>query len=88
MNITSDKNVMVFKNKDGFYSISLSRKNNNDEWESAYFPVRFGKDVSIENKTLITIKEAWLSFYVNEKDEKKYTNFYIFINKYDKVKSK
>ena len=86
MNVKTEKNVMIFVNDKGFYSMSVSRKTESGEYENAYFPVMFKKDVKVENKTLIKINDAWLSFYKTEKDSKKYTNFYVFINDFEIVK--
>jgi hypothetical protein len=76
MNITTDKDVMIFK-KDNKYSVAVSKKNPNGEYEKAYIKIEFNKDVELEDKTLIKIKNAWLSFYNWEYKGKKGTTFYI-----------
>ena len=78
--------VMIFKNTfdNGVsYSTTVSHKNINDEYENAFINVRFKKDVDVENKSKIIIKNAWLDFYEN-KDGKDI--FYIFISDFDLVK--
>ena len=59
--------VMVFVNeREGrkSYSIGISKKMQDDiHYENGYMPVKFKKDVSVDNKTKIDIKKAWLSFY-------------------------
>ena len=83
MNIECEKEKMIFRNeKDGkvFYSIGLSKKNQDGKYTSGYMPCRFPKDANIENKTKIKILNAWLDFWV---DDKKITHPYIFINKYE-----
>lgn len=75
----------IFKDKDGKYKVGLSKKNQKDEWEKAYFPVRFRKDVELENNTKIYIKDYWLDFYNWKYEEKKGTTFYFFINKFETV---
>ena len=83
MNIECEKEKMIFRNeKDGkvFYSIGLSKKDQNGKYTSGYIPCRFPKDTNIENKTKIKILNAWLDFWV---DDKKITHPYIFINKYE-----
>ena len=67
MNISNDKNVMIFK-QDKKYVVGISKKNKNGEYERAYFPIQFNQGVELENKTLIKIKNAWLSFYNWEKE--------------------
>ena len=83
MNIECEKEKMIFRNeKDGkvFYSIGLSKKNQDGKYTSGYIACRFPKNANIENKTKIKILNAWLDFWV---DDKKITHPYIFINKYE-----
>lgn len=78
--------IMIFKNvfDNGVsYSTTISHKNVNDEYENAFINVRFRKDVNVENKSKIIIKNGWLDFYQN-KDGKDI--IYIFINEFDLVK--
>lgn len=85
MNIECEKEKMIFRNeKDGkvFYSIGLSKKNQDGKYTSGYIACRFPKNTNIENKTKIKILNAWLDFWV---DDKKITHPYIFINKYEMI---
>lgn len=84
MNIIEEKEKTIYKNeKDGkvSYAIGLSRKKEDGTFDLGYLPCRFKKDVKLENKTKIKIKQAWLDFY---KVEKK-TFIYIFINDFEKA---
>lgn len=46
------------------YNLSISSKNQNDEWESGSMPVRFKKDITPpENRTRIKITDGWLKPY-------------------------
>ena len=84
MEIISNREEMIFKNeKDGkiSYSIGLSRKKEDGTYENGYIPVRFRKDVELDNQTKIKIKNAWLDFFKIEKR----TLLYIFINDFEKV---
>lgn len=84
MQIVEDKDVMIFRQKKDnkrFYSIGLSRKDQNGNYINGYITAVFKKDVDIANKTKIKIKEAWLGF--NVKDKRTYPH--IFINDYDIV---
>lgn len=86
MQVISDREEMIFRqDKDGkrFYSIGLSRKDQNGNFINGYMTVVFKKDVELENKTKIKIKEAWLGF--NVKDKKTYPH--IFINDFEVVES-
>lgn len=83
MNIECEKEKMIFRNeKDGkaYYSIGLSKKNQDGTYTSGYITCRFPKEANIPNKTKIKILNAWLDFWV---DDKKITHPYIFINKYE-----
>ena len=83
MNIECEKEKMIFRNeKDGkaYYSIGLSKKNQDGTYTSGYITCKFPKNANIENKTKIKILNAWLDFWV---DDKKITHSYIFINKYE-----
>lgn len=77
--------LIIFKiEKEGrnYYSTSISHKNFDGEYEYSSIPVKFRKNVDVEDKQFIFIKEAWLDFYkYNEKEQ-----VFIFINDFDKVK--
>lgn len=82
MNFKDDFIVMVFtKEIEGrkLYSIGLSKKNQNGGYDKGYMSVRFKKDVVINNKTRIKVKDAWLSFNTNEGK----TFPFIFINDFE-----
>lgn len=84
MEIISNRDEMIFKSVHDdkiSYSIGLSRKNQDGSWDNGYMPVRFKKDVNIENKTKIKIKTAWLDFY--KVDNK--TTVYLFISEFETV---
>ena len=83
MNIDCEKEKMIFRNENNgkvFYSIGLSKKNQDGTYTSGYITCRFPKNANIENKAKIKILNAWLDFWV---DDKKITHPYIFINKYE-----
>ena len=78
MNITNDRNVIVYKNKYGKYSVMISKKNMDGEYENAFIPIQFNKEVELENKTTIKIVNAWLSFYeLTKEDGTTETRFFI-----------
>lgn len=82
MNITNNRAVMVFKNENK-YVVGLSKKKQNGEYENAYIKIEFNKDVELEDKTLIEIKNAWLSFYNWEYDGKKGTTYFIKCSEFE-----
>lgn len=74
--------VMVFvKEYEGrkIYSIGLSKKNKEGGYDNGYISARFKKDIILDNKTRIKVKESWLSFNVNENK----TFPFIFINDFE-----
>lgn len=80
MKVISDRIEMIFRNeKDGkvFYSVGMPTKKQDGTYENNYGNIKFRNDVSLENKTKIKIKEAWLGCYKN--------NLYIFVNDFEKV---
>lgn len=64
MNITGQ--TLIFRNEFG-YSTSISRKNQDGEYEKMYLSVQLPKGVKLENKTKINITKGFLSFY-NDKN--------------------
>lgn len=86
MDIISKQEHMIFKNeKDGkiSYQIGLSKKKEDGSYENGYIPVRFRKDIELNDRTKIKIKSAWLDFFKIEKR----TMLYIFINDFEKVEN-
>ena len=84
MKSTFTGQAMVFaKELNGrtIYSVSISRKNQNDEWENASILINFADKPEIPNKTTVDIKNAWLTFYF--KKDSKIPVFYLFCNDYE-----
>lgn len=77
--------TMIFKNNNGFYSTTLSKKKQDGSYDKAYINVSFRSGVTLENKTLINIKNGWLSFDKYEKEGKTNTYLKIFVNDFDVV---
>lgn len=91
MNITNEQAIMIFKREyqgNTFYSVGLSKKKQDGNYENGYMPCQFKKGVSLEDKTKIYIKHAWLSFYLKDipNSESKQTMPYIFINEFETLK--
>ena len=95
MNITNDREVKIFRfdEKDKTtneiiktkYTVGIHRKLENGEYESGFFPIQFNKGIEVEDKSKITIKKAWLSFYNWEMQGKKGTTFFIKCSEFDKA---
>lgn len=61
INISQSK-IIVFKNDYG-YSVPISSKNIDGEYENMYISANFPRDTQIENKTKILITKGFLSWY-------------------------
>ena len=84
MNITNDRPVMIFRREyqdKVFYNVGLSKKNKDGSYTNGYMSVQFKNDVSLNDKTKIKIKNAWLTFYLKDSETKPY----IFINDFEVV---
>lgn len=53
---------MIFSSEKG-YSTSISKKNQDGQYERMYLTVQLPKEDILENKTQIDVKEGFLSFY-------------------------
>lgn len=84
MRLENEHPVTIFSkeyNGNVYYNMGLSKKDQNNKYINGYMPCRFRKDVEIDDKKKIYIKEAWLDFYLKDKETKPY----VFINKFDYV---
>ena len=67
LNVTGK--VMIFKNEKGIYSTSISNKRQDGTYENMYITVGFPRGTELENKTIVEIKDAFLSFYTTGTEE-------------------
>lgn len=84
MNINSERPLMVFKreyNGRVYYSLGISKKEMNGTYTNGYMPCEFKKGVSVNDKTRIYLKNAFLTFYLKDKQ----TVPYIKILEYETV---
>lgn len=84
MKVISEREETIYRNESNGetrYSIALSKKKEDGEYENGYMKVVLRKGVSIPNKSKIKITDAWLSF--NTFNNKTYP--YIFINNFDLI---
>lgn len=84
MHIKENEEVMIFKSDKGYYSIGMSRKDRNNQFYHGYLPCMLKNGLSVENKTRIKIKEAFISFYI--KDDK--TIPYVMILSFEELGEK
>lgn len=84
MEIISNNEEMIFRkdyNGKPMYSIGLSKKDINGKYVNGYMSCYFKQGTDIADKTKIKIKDAWLSFYLKDKQ----TIPTLFINEYEIV---
>jgi len=58
--------TMIFKNENGFYTTSISRKKEDGTYENMKMFVNFRNGIEVANKTKINIKDGFISFYKNK----------------------
>lgn len=84
MNVNSERPIMVFKREYNgriYYSLGISKKEMNGTYTNGYMPCEFKKGVSVNDKTRIYLKNAFLTFYLKDKQ----TVPYIKILEYETV---
>ncbi len=82
MKVISDRHEVIYRNDyegKAYYKIKLAKKDENGNWQNGYMTCRFRKDVELQDKSHIEIKDAWLDFYLKDKN----TVPYIFINDFE-----
>lgn len=79
--------TMIFRSEKGFYSTSLSKKKQDGSYDSAYINVAFKGKPDIANKTLVNIKQGFLTFdnVVNKTTNKTASYYKIFVMDYEIV---
>lgn len=75
----------IYKNNENKYTICVSKKKDNGEYEKRYFPVEFLKDVEVENGTDIIIKNAFLTWFDWSYQDSKGTKWIIKITAFERV---
>ena len=77
----SNIQIKVIKNKNNdrtYYRIGLSKKNMEGNYINGYMTAVFNKDVELDNKTKIILKNAILDFYIKEKNTIPYIRVFDF----------
>ena len=87
MEIVSNRKEKIFRkdfNGKPIYKIGLSKKNQDGSYTNGYMLCSFKKGTDIPDKSYINIKQAWVDFYLKEKE----TIPYIHINNFELVEEK
>lgn len=89
MNITGRTKIFVNNDK-GFpiYKAGVSNKDKDGTYHNAYMEIKFKRGLKEPaDKTVIEIKNAFLSFREWSKDDKTYKVFYIMCTDYDVIEA-
>lgn len=81
MNISSDREIMIFRKEGNYgamYSLAVSEKQQDGTYLQAYIPVWFRKGIELANKSMIKITKGWLK---PTKDNK----IVVFVSEYEQV---
>lgn len=81
MNFKDNYKLKVYYRENGYFTRLVKFNRITNEWESAFVYLQFKKGINIPNKTIINVKESWLSFYTSKKSNK--VVLYIFINDFN-----
>ena len=82
MQITTKYPITIYRKEFGdkvIYSTRISKKDKEGNYQNAFIPVQFKKDINVEDRSKIKILNGWLDFYIN-KDNKPV--FSIFISQF------
>ena len=63
--------VMIFAkeyNGNIYYNMGLSKKDQNGNYINGYINCKFKKGIQVDDKKKIYIKDAWLDFYLKDKE--------------------
>jgi len=85
MEVISNRKEKIYRNDFNgkpMYKIGLSKKDKNGNYINGYMLCSFKKDTDIPNKSYINIKQAWVDFYLKDKE----TVPFIFINDFELIK--
>ena len=84
MNIENKYPVMIFRStydNKYYYKMGLCKKMQDGKYINGYIMCRFKNGVELEDKTKIYIKNAWLDFYIKDKETKPY----VFVNEFETI---
>lgn len=89
---TDDRGTKVYKqiktNTKGenyaLYSTQVSTKDKTGNWKSAYVTLKFRSGVDVANKTVIKIKNGFMSFNANVTNGEKYP--FVFVDDFEIIK--
>ena len=57
------------------YSTRISKKDKEGNYQNAFIPVQFKKDINVEDRSKIMIMNGWLDFYINKDNKPVFTIF-------------
>ena len=82
MQITTKYPITIYRKEFGdkiCYSTRVIKKDKEGNYKGAFIPVNFKKDISVEDRSKITIMNGWLDFYIDKENK---PVFIIFISQF------
>ena len=78
MQITTKYPTTIYRKKFGdkvVYSTRISKKDKEGNYQNAFIPVNFKKDISVEDRSKIIIMNGSLDFYIDKENKPVFTIF-------------
>ena len=78
MQITTKYPITIYRKEFGdkvVYSTRISKKDKEGNYQNAFIPVQFKKDINVEDRSKIKILNGWLDFYINKDNKPVFTIF-------------
>lgn len=82
MQITTKYPITIYRKEFGdkvIYSTRVIKKDKEGNYLGAFIPVKFKKDIKVEDRSKIKILNGWLDFYIDKGNK---PVFMIFINEF------
>lgn len=82
MNLKEGQILKVYKGKNGYFTFINKHNDLKNEWVGACVYLQFRKGVELEDKTIISLKDAWLTCYKSRAEK---IVLYVFVNDFEYV---
>lgn len=78
MQITTKYPITIYRKEFGdkvLYSTRVIKKDKEGNYSGAFIPVKFKKNISVEDRNKIKIMNGWLDFYIDKENKPVFTIF-------------
>ena len=78
MQVITKYTITIYKKQFGdkvLYSTRISKKDKEGNYQNAFIPVQFKKDINVEDRSKIMIMNGWLDCYMNKENKPVFTIF-------------